>query len=453
MKIPSPSLVSAMALRSLQASEPTIFEDSFQTLTAASLSWIDEGLYSQIEESGSLLSDYSSEISLQDEGLISSTLSGDNEAQHHNERVVAEALLRKIVFRILDKYSDISSPRDVEEALKHHRLPEKLRSELSTKYGGSPPLTWYDALRQLEDFCVNKIELDGDENRVGQGENSAFIKEALWESVLDHPITSYVPVQCQSCGEHVVPDENPISSGLSDAELGLREELPSSEEAPFVRTGWFRGPRLSPIVFVLDCPKCGAVSRWFRSRDPQIILNPNKWGRLCGEQEDLRLDLANYFGFVAIRTVVPLDWDHIWSEFRILEKDGDEFSTNWKLRNDDNNFAARLDEGIGSWTRVLAISPNPDLCQDVTSSYLSCKIDGGQANDHFVHDMNRYRQQVIEARKDKNGILTQSGTIHGYAIERAGLSTSEITLIMKRAARDYGQRRKWYEVSNANEGN
>ena len=56
---------------------------------------------------------------------------------------------------------------------------------------------------------------------------NAKIKETFWELILEHPITSYVPVQCQSCGEHIVPDEIPMSSGLNDAELGLREEEPS----------------------------------------------------------------------------------------------------------------------------------------------------------------------------------------------------------------------------------
>ncbi len=447
MKISSPTLVSAMALSSLQASEPAIFENSFQTLTAASLSWIDEGLLSRIS-SESLFGDLSVEKSPQAEGpqVLSSTGSTNNETKHHNERVVAEALIRQKVHRILDKYNEVSSPKHIEEALKYHHLPDKLRSELVTKYGGSSPVTWSDALKQLEDFCRNKIERDYGDSITDERKRNAKIKETFWELILEHPITSYVPVQCQSCGEHIVPDEIPMSSGLNDAELGLREEEPSPQEASLVRTGWFRGPRLTPSVFVLDCPKCGAVSRWFRSRDPRIILNPHRWGRLCGEQEDLRLDLAYHLGFVSIRTIVPLDWDHIWSEFRISLEDGDDFNTDWKQKEDDSNFAARLDEGIGSWTRVLAISPNPDLCRDATSSFLSCQCDGGQANDNFIDDMNRYRDQVLKARKDSHGSLTQAGTVSGYAIQRAGLSGSQITLIMKRAAKDYGKR-NWYDVA------
>ena len=94
---------------------------------------------------------------------------------------------------------------------------------------------------------------------------------------------------------------------------------------------------------------------------------------------------------------------------------------------------------------MLAVSPNPDFCRDVTSNYLSCECDGGLANNQFMENIIRYRQRVIEARKDYSGNLTQARTVNGYVIERAGLSSSEITSIMKRAAEEYGNR-KWYEV-------
>ena len=91
--------------------------------------------------------------------------------------------------------------------------------------------------------------------------SAAGSKEALWAQVMAHEMTAYVPVQCQSCGRRV-PDET--TPGNTDAEVGLSEAAPTAEEAPLVRGGWYRGPR-GPVVFVLDCPACGARSRWFRS--------------------------------------------------------------------------------------------------------------------------------------------------------------------------------------------
>ena len=426
MKIPSQSMVSAaMALSSLQARDPIVFEDSFQTLTASSLSWIDSELLSQTTEKHR-----ENDFFKKDTSTIK-TSSAENEDHWHYHRVVAEALIRRKVFKVLDKYIEIASPERVEEALKYHTLPEQLKHELVNKYGGNPPTTWFDALGQLRDFCDNP--------------------ETLWEQILDHPMTSYVPVQCQSCGDYVVPDDGNASAS-EDAKLGLTEEEPLPEEKPLVRTGWFRGPRMVPRVFVLDCPRCGSISRWFRSRDPRVILNPRRWGRLCGEQEDLRLDLANYLGFISIRTLIPLDWDHIWSEFRIIDSDiennCDDQSSCWRLRDDDGNFAARLNEGIGSWTRILAVSPNPDFCRDVTNEYLSVTCQGGKASDHIMSDMQQHRLRVMKTREDHSGSSTQAGTVNGYAIHRAGLTSAEITLIMERAAKEYG-RRKWYQVQHS----
>jgi predicted RNA-binding Zn-ribbon protein involved in translation (DUF1610 family) len=272
----------------------------------------------------------------------------------------------------------------------------------------------------------------------------------LWEDVLDHQMTSYVPMQCQSCG-HVVPDD--LRSTKTDEEIGLSEVDPTPDEAPYVRGGWFRGPRPSSKVLQLQCPACGSTTRWFRSRHPRIVLNPNKWGRLCGEQEDLRLDLASYLG-VSIRTCLPLDWDHVWSEFSVAANreiatcsdDGQHHK--WNLHDDnDRNFVARLDEGIGSFTFVWAISPNPDWCEDVTDSYLSCqnKEPPGRAQDNFHLEMEQYRRLIDKARSDNTGSSTQARTVYGYAIHRAGLTSDHITAEMKRAVKEYGTQ-PWYRL-------
>jgi len=116
-----------------------------------------------------------------------------------------------------------------------------------------------------------------------------------------------------SLGRHV-PDVHPAPD-----DPNLTEAEPSEEERPFVRGGWFRGPR-SAVVFVYRCPDCGETSRWFRATRPEVTLNPKRWERLCGEQEDLKMWLARYLG-IRLRMCCPLDWDHVWTEVF----DGDEW--------------------------------------------------------------------------------------------------------------------------------
>ena len=92
------------------------------------------------------------------------------------------------------------------------------------------------------------------------------------------------------------------------------------------------------MVFVYSCPDCGAESRWFRSSHPEVTLNPNRWGRLCGEQEDLKVWLAKFLG-LRLRYVFPTDWDHVWTEVW----DGEAFQP----LPPNHDFAVRLHEGIG----------------------------------------------------------------------------------------------------------
>jgi hypothetical protein len=394
----------AAALTLLQSKDPAAFENAFKFMTPSSL----ELLHNQLARE-----------------IASFEPSGDNDCDgegvniHDQDcrRVIALAIIRRLVHKCLRKYSEISAPEYVEEALKYHILPDKMQKDLTAKFGGThSPKTWYDALEQIRQKASNKSN--------------------LWELILDHPLTAYVPVQCQFCG-HIIPDD--VSSVLSDAELGLAEEDPTPEEEPWVRAGWFRGPR-GRNVFVLTCQKCLECSRWWRSRDPKIILNPNRWGRLCGEQEDLRLDLANYLG-ISIRTVLPLDWDHVWSEFEEAAGNGD-----WTVHdNSARNFAVRLEEGIGIWTGVLAISPNPDLCEDVTEMYLSCQREGGRVDDQFATDLLRYRELVSSAIGDESGTLTQAGTINGYILKEAGFTGAEITKELRRASKEFGTK-AWYIV-------
>jgi hypothetical protein len=407
MKATSMAASTAAALSLLQSRDPTGFEKLFQHVTPSSLTKIQDCLDDALDSS------YFKEIP---------TIRAEDRENCRDE-IIAEAMLRRLVYMCLDKYKQISTPEMVERALKHHMLPKSLQDELVERFGGEPPATWFDALQRLE-FIADS---DGAET-------------SLWEMLLDHPMTAYVPMQCQACG-HVVPDD--LKSGLTDEQVGLEEVEPTFDEAPMVRSGWFRGPRPEPKVFVLTCPDCGATSRWFRSRDPQVILNPHKWGRLCGEQEDLRLDLANYLG-INIRTCLPLDWDHVWSEYshNVAE---DATAHEWTVQDDSaRNFAVRLDEGIGSWTGVLAMHPNPSLCEDVTAQYLSSQSDGGRADNSFVHEIPRYAENVAKARNDASGTMTQAGTVVGYAIQRAGLDGACVTEKIRKAAKDYGTR-PWYD--------
>ena len=442
------TITSAMILKNIRANDPINFEKSFQALTSSSLSWLDKEFDKEVEKSRLAMS-HGSKLSSGGNEEIENKI---NEGSVHSKEelppeqqrnvAIAKALIRRIVYKCLHKYSTISSKSDIEKALKYHVLPKEMQANLHSKYGpdeGNLPNSWYDAIQQLQNYC--KLICDDTDDYVAY-------KRALWEHILTHPITAYIPVQCQSCG-YIVPDE--YNSNVNDADIGLSEVEPSPEEKPHVRTGWFRGPRLEPKVFQLDCPNCGHVSRWYRSRSPYIILNPNKWGRLCGEQQDLILDLANYLD-INIRTILPLDWDHIWSEYQVDDDDGlSSYSNTWNLQNnaDERNFVVRLDEGIGYFTRIFAICTNPISSGDVSDLYFNFRLD-----EKFGRNINRYQQMMEEARNDESGLKTQSHTVNGYAIDRSKLTTAEITKEIQNSVEDYCYNKKsnenthisWYDI-------
>ena len=348
------------------------------------------------------------------------------EKQKDCNDILARACIRRIAYRYLDKYAKLfSSPDVVEDALNYYKLPNELQQHIGEKYGHkSPPSTWYEALEQLKALSTTNGSLD---------------KGMLWRLILEHPMTAYIPVQCQKCG-HVVPDQYPLQQ--SDEEVGIKELDPTGDELA-LNAGWYRGPRKA-VVFQLTCPDCQHVSKWYRSGHPKVLLNPNKWGRLCGDQEDLRLTLAAYLN-IPVRLVSPLDWDHVWSEY----KPSLEFTTAWEVQDGSaRNFCRRLDEGIGSWTRVWAVHTNPEWCQDVTSEYLRYKKDGGRADDRDDEsnaEMKRYKKAVRDAQYDKTGFTTQAQTCNGYIMTLANFADDKITEELKRAAKDYGTR-KWWQV-------
>lgn len=309
--------------------------------------------------------------------------------------LLATAVLRRYVHRVLDKRLTFG---DVGAALQYHGLEDTIE-ELKARAGKS--------------------------------------REILWRLLMAHPMTEYVPVQCQQCG-HRVPDET--QPGSTDADVGLREDTPTEAEAPLVRGGWYRGPR-EAVIFVLDCPTCSATSRWFRSSAASVTLNPNRWGRLCGDQEDARTALAAHLG-VPLRTALPLDWDHIWSEF----KGDDEVWTIHEGAGDAPaaNFALRLDEGIGTWSGVLVVgSTDPLQTGDATEEYLDCRP-AGRADASLAGAMPRFSERVRAARVDATGEATQARSVNGHLVYvRAGFSSAQVTAVMRCAVEEHGVRRWW----------
>lgn len=162
-----------------------------------------------------------------------------------------------------------------------------------------------------------------------------------------------------------------------------------------------------------------------------------------GEQEDLRLTLADYLD-ISVRLGVPLDWDHVWTEYQSSEK-----SNCWRVEDGSaRNFMCRLDEGIGSWTGVWSIHPNPKLCQDVTKDYLECQSSGGRADDGLdKNTIERYKEMIHTARMDASGGLTQAKTVNGYLLARAKFDDDMITKVLQQAARDYGTQ-EWWQLTH-----
>ena len=346
--------------------------------------------------------------------------------------VIGAALLRRVVHHVLAKRgaAGCGGGRErFEEILDSHALPEAMRLRVAEQFfddddrapTAEATFTWLSLLRWLETLAGGS-------------------RERLWELVEAAPWLEYVPVQCAACGRPVADETNPEAS---DQEVGVAEVPPTDVERPLVRSGWYRGPR-GPVVFELTCRSCGSVSRWFRSSAPEVVLNAHRWGRLCGEQEDLRAWFADGVA-QPMRTIVPLDWDHVWSEHAA------DVAGVWVPPRDDpaRNFAARLDEGIGSWTEVLAIGAEPEWCGCVTDDYLrvhdAAADPAGRADAKHAPQMARYRDTVRAARLEPSGSLCQARTLNGFVLQSAGFDATHVSGVMRRAAQQFGSR-EWWEV-------
>ena len=348
---------------------------------------------------------------------------------------LAHACLRQKTYQTLNKFSHVATKDEMEEALAHTDLPKDLQTELlqlnPRSVGVESPNTWKDELKFLQKLS----------------ESHRNPRDWLWRQLLNHPMTAYNPVQCPNCG-NVVPDSySPSVSQLeADPQVGLVEIAPMGTELG-LRGGWFRGPR-GPVVFQITCTKCQHVYTWYRSGHPKILLSPHKYGRLCGEQEDLRLSLAKYLG-ISVRMAVPLDWDHVWTEFRCASSDNKNDNTKWQVEDDSaRNFACRLDEGIGMWTGVLALHPDPALCEDATDDYLRSQQNGGRTDNEHNEKLDDYQSRVEDARSDSSFAKTQAGTGAGYIIHRAQLRSGEVTDIIKQSAVDFERKKKWWDLTN-----
>jgi hypothetical protein len=151
---------------------------------------------------------------------------------------------------------------------------------------------------------------------------------------------------------------------------------------------------------------------------------------------------------ISLRTVLPLDWDHVWSEFSSGSIND---VVQWDVQDpNERNFCCGLDEGIGSWTAVWEIHPDPSLCQDIPEGYLSCTNSTGtfgRSEPQYETYLPRYQETVQTARQDSSGDRTQAGTICSFALHRAQMncSSEQITTELQRAARDVGAQ-EWWQV-------
>jgi len=339
-----------------------------------------------------------------------SRLSATGSSQEWRE-ALARMVLRNKVWGVRRKSEFLSSYtiEKTEEILASFSLDAGLASQCGLEERAGQ--TWLDAVHQLLKASAGDTPAD------------------LWARVEEHPMVQYIHAQCQTCGNRI-PDQYP-----SPEDPNLTEETPNEAEQQFVRAGWFRGPR-GPVVFVYRCPECGQTSRWYRSVFPEITLNPSRWGRLCGEQEDLKLWLAKYLG-VRLRVCCPLDWDHVWTEVF----DG----TFWQpLDPNCINFARRLHEGIGAWTGVLALGSQlsgnaTQDSEDVTQAYLS------RASPK-VEEMSTWLEMISAARADASGRSTQSHTLCGHVLDQAGFDHARVTEELQMAQLDFDKGIDWWDL-------
>ena len=105
------------------------------------------------------------------------------------------------------------------------------------------------------------------------------------------------------------------------------------------------------------------------------------------------------------------------------------------MHGEEANFAARLDEGIGCWSQVLAISPNPEDCCDLTDVYLRCRKDGGRASNRHAANMDRWRSLAGRTTPSTTTAIANASTDMPSALERlyleqVGWTSNDVTKVM-----------------------
>ena len=169
----------------------------------------------------------------------------------------------------------------------------------------------------------------------------------------------------------------------------------------------------------------------------------------------MKASLASYTG-IPLRRVVPLDWDHIWSEYKVTTtNDTSEENARplWGVVDDSaRNFAVRLEEGIGAWTRVLVISEKPEWSGDATDAYLRCSntigssSDNGRVDPRHESNLKQYRSIIEESRMDPTGKSTQRKTVNGFVLEKAGMKAQDATAVIQKAVVDFHAGVKWWTI-------
>ncbi|KAL3908775.1 MAG: hypothetical protein SGARI_002911, partial [Bacillariaceae sp.] len=125
MKMSSMTATAVAALSSLQQHDPREFQSLFQHMNQSSLITLQSRLKEQWEKADTEQFRHQNILPEQQEKAC--------------DHVIASAVLRRIVFNVLQKHAEIASPGKVEAALKRYHLPKALQSELYERYGGGDP--------------------------------------------------------------------------------------------------------------------------------------------------------------------------------------------------------------------------------------------------------------------------------------------------------------------------
>lgn len=316
-------------------------------------------------------------------------------------RIAATLALRHKVWQCRNKervYHSYTKEQS-EAAMRRWEIP----ASWAEKFGlpAEAGYTWLDAVQRVKASATAEAEAEG-RPAPGPGE--------LWRKLsgLMGWMFGYKQSRCLECGSQ---------------EGKTTVDIPRTDEEKDRRFN------LEGRVYVLDCANCGKKTRWWRSQAPEICLNPNNWGRRCGEQSDMKVWFAGYIG-VGHRYVISVDNDHIWTE-------------SWN--DDSGQFAQGHVHGNG-WTEIVAIGsslpgsgPGAEMASEhVTERYLTNLWPGDKTAPQ--------RARVDARRADETGKNTQLHTLIGYACARGGLDAAGVTAVLRAAQRDYSAGRDFADL-------